>query len=186
MQEINAEICFEFKKYRRLIIWWYKRKKKVWNARIKVFIGFIFTIGTFIAYWYMGSRDVLLENTAGVLLILTLAFLIIVETYSILIGIPYKPAKVYWKVLRWKKDMGTYIKSISFFPDCMNIEYSLLNIPFQETILYNQPVDIKVSPFGIIIEMEGEHNLIFLPKELFSNTEQYTNCKKYIEQNFDC
>ena len=43
--------------------------------------------------------------------------------------------------------MGTYIKSISFFPDCMNIEYSLLNIPFQETILYNQPVDIKVSPF---------------------------------------
>ena len=42
MQEINTEICFEFKKYRRLIIWWYKRQKKVWNARIKVFIGFIF------------------------------------------------------------------------------------------------------------------------------------------------
>lgn len=28
MQEINTEICFEFKKYRRLIIWWYKRKKR--------------------------------------------------------------------------------------------------------------------------------------------------------------
>ena len=107
MQEINAEICFEFKKYRRLIIWWYKRQKKVWDARIKVFIGFIFTIGTFIAYWYMGSRDVLLENTAGVLLILTLVFLILAEIYSILIGIPYTYTKVSWKVFRWKKEMGT-------------------------------------------------------------------------------
>ena len=115
MQEINTEICFEFKKYRRLIIWWYKRKKKVWNARIKVFIGFIFTIGTFIAYWYMGSRDVLLENTAGVLLILTLVFLILAEIYSILIGIPYTYTKVSWKVFRWKKEMGTYIKNIKYF-----------------------------------------------------------------------
>lgn len=51
----------------------------------------------------MGSRDVLLENNAGIFFILTLIFLIIAETYSILIGTPYKFAKVYWKVLRWKK-----------------------------------------------------------------------------------
>lgn len=186
MQKINAEICFEFKKYRRLIMWWYNRQKEVWNVRIKIFIGLIPTIGAFIGYWYMGSRDVLLENTAGILLILTLIFLIIAETYSILIGIPYTSAKVYWKVFRWKKEMGTYIKSISFFSDHINIDYNLLNIPFQETILYNQPIDIKVSPLGIIIKMEGEYNLIFLPKELFFNDDQYMNCKKYIQQNSDC
>ena len=28
MQKINVEICFDFKKYRRLIIWWYNRKKR--------------------------------------------------------------------------------------------------------------------------------------------------------------
>lgn len=183
MQRINVEICFDFKKYRRLIIWWYNRKKKIWDIRIKIFIGLIPTIGAFIGYWYMGSRNVLLENNAGIFLILTLIFLIIVETYSILIGIPYTFAKSYWKVFRWQKEMGTYIKNISFFSDYINIEYNLLNIPFQETILYNQPVNIKASPLGIIIEMEGERNLIFLPKELFSDKEQYTNCKKYIEQN---
>lgn len=186
MQKINAEICFEFKKYRRLIMWWYNRQKKILDIRIKIFIGLIPTIGAFIGYWYMGSRDVLLENTAGVLLILTLVFLILAEIYSILIGIPYTYTKVSWKVFRWKKEMGTYIKNITFYSDYINIEYSLLNISFQETILYNQPTDIKVSPFGIIIEMEGERNLIFLPKELFSDNEQYMTCKKYIEQNFDC
>lgn len=115
MQRINVEICFDFKKYRRLIIWWYNRKKKIWDIRIKIFIGLIPTIGAFIGYWYMGSRDVLLENNAGIFLILTLIFLIIVETYSILIGIPYTFAKSYWKVFRWQKEMGTYIKNISFF-----------------------------------------------------------------------
>ena len=85
-----------------------------------------------------------------------------------------------------EKRNGYIYKKYFFFSDCMNIEYSLLNIPFQETILYNQPTDINVSPFGIIIEMEGERNLIFLPKELFSDNEQYMTCKKYIEQNFDC
>lgn len=84
------------------------------------------------------------------------------------------------------KRNGHIYKKYFFFSDYINIEYNLLNIPFQETILYNQPVNIKASPLGIIIEMEGEHNLIFLPKELFSDKEQYTNCKKYIEQNFDC
>ena len=64
MQKINAEICFEFKKYRRLIMWWYNRQKKILDIRIKIFIGLIPTIGAFIGYWYMGSRDVLLENTA--------------------------------------------------------------------------------------------------------------------------
>lgn len=186
MQKINTEIYFEFPKYRRLIMWWGNRQKRARDIRIRIFIGLIPTIGIFIAYWYMGSRDVLLENNAGIFFILTIIFLIIAETYAILIGTPYKFAKVYWKVLRWKKEMGTYIKSISFFSDCMNIEYSLLNIPFQETLLYNQPTDINVSPFGIIIEMEGERNLIFLPKELFSDNEQYMTCKKYIEQNFDC
>lgn len=186
MQKMNTEIGFEFKKYRRLIMWWSNRKKKVRDIRIKIFIGLIPTIGLFIWYWYMGSRDVLLENNAGIFLILTLIFLIIAETYAILVGIPYIFAKSYWKVFRWQKEMGTYIKSISFFSDYMNIEYNLLNIPFQETILYNQPTDIKVSPFGIIIEMEDERNLIFLPKELFSDNEQYMTCKKYIEQNSDC
>lgn len=82
--------------------------------------------------------------------------------------------------------MGTYIKNITFYSDYINIEYSLLNISFQETILYNQPVDIKISPLGIIIEIEGEYNLIFLPKELFSDKEQFMNCKKYIQQNSGC
>ena len=66
MQKINTEIYFEFPKYRRLIMWWGNRQKRARDIRIRIFIGLIPTIGIFIAYWYMGSRNVLLENNAGI------------------------------------------------------------------------------------------------------------------------